>query len=185
MSPPPPPGTRAQLRTSLVARYRLLWARLSRRLGSQDLAGEALNETWLRLQDGPDLKPVADPDSYLYRAALNAASDLQRSGQRLFGAVEIGQVPDLADENPDPERVAIGRSELARLRKALAELTPRQRDIFIESLGGGRDHQRLAERYKISVRMIQMELRVAILHCAVRLGRPNRFADGAVRLSRE
>lgn len=177
--------TRAQLRSSLVARYTQLRDRLAVRLGSKDLAGEALHETWLRLQDGPELKPVADPDAYLYRAALNTASDLRAAGKRLLAMVEIDSILDLADDAPDPERVVIARNEVARLRRALSDLTPRQRDIFIRSFGGDVDHKALAERHGVTVRMVQMELREAILHCARRMSRRNLFAPGALRVSRK
>jgi RNA polymerase sigma factor (sigma-70 family) len=176
--------TRAQLRSSLVARYKQLRERLTARLGSQDLAGEALHEMWLKLQDGPDLKPVADSDAYLYRAALNTASNLKAKGGRLLATVDIETILHLADEAPDQERVLIAKNELDRLRKALNQLSPRQRDIFVRSFSGEMSHEALAERYGVSVRTIQIELRNAVLHYAQRTGRGNLFALGALRVSK-
>ncbi len=173
------------LRESLVTRYAQLRDRLALRLGSQDLAGEALNEMWIRLGNGPDLAPVADPDAYLYRAALNTASNMDASRRRVLGTVEIDDILNIADPAPGPDRIVFARSEFAALRRALSGLTPRQRDIFTESFGGDATHAELAARYGVTVRTVQIELRDAILHCARRTGRKNLFARGALRVSRQ
>lgn len=178
-------STRSFLGSSLVARYRQLRERLTSRLGSADLATEALHETWIKLQDGPDLAPVNDAEAYLFRAALNTASNLRASRQRLLDAVEIDRILGLADESPDPERVAIGRSELAALRKALNGLSPRQRHIFLECFTGDATHAELAEHYSVTIRTIQIELREAILHCARQMKWKKFFAPTDLRVSRK
>lgn len=176
-------STRAKLQGSLVERYSQIRDRLAARLGSSDLAGEALHETWLKLNDGAELAPVADPDAYIYRAAINTASNLAASQRRALGSLDIEDIMGVADDAPGPERIAIGRSELAMVWKILGELTPRQRHVFIESFTGDQTHAELAERYGVSVRMIQMDLREAILHCARRTRRKNPFARGGSRVS--
>lgn len=179
-------STRALLRESLVARYNHLRDRLASRLGSRDLAGEALHETWLRLGDGPDLDPVSDPDAYLYRAALNTASNINAAERRrVLRAVEILDIIDMPDTAPDQERIAIGRSEIAELRRIIRELPRRQRAIFMASFNGEATTTELAARYGVTVRTIQIELRDAVLHCAHRMERKNLFARGPFRLSRK
>ncbi|MCG2842823.1 sigma-70 family RNA polymerase sigma factor [Sandaracinobacter sp. RS1-74] len=176
-------ATRADLKASLVARYTQLRDRLAARLGSQELAGEALHETWLKLNDVHDEAPVADQDAYLYRAAINMASTLNARQRRALGDRDIEDILKVADDAPGPERVAIARSELAHVWKVLEELTPRQRHIFLESFSGTMGHRELAEHYGVSVRMIQIDLRNAILHCARRSRRKNPFAERAARVS--
>lgn len=176
-------SNRATLRDVLVDRYLHLRDRLTARLGSQDLAGEALHETWLKLQDGVDLSPVTDPDAYLYRAAINTASNLASSRRRVLGGAEIDDILEVADDSPGPERIAIGRSELAQVWRVIGELTPRQRHVFLESFTGSMSHEELAERHGVSVRMIQIDLRDAILHCARKTRRRNPFAGGSARVS--
>jgi len=178
--------TRMILRESLISRYHYLRDRLTSRLGSRDLAGEALHETWIRLGNGPDLAPVSDPDAYLYRAALNTASNLNATERRhLLNRVEILEIIDMADAAADQERVAIGRGEIAALRHIINELPKRQRDIFIANFNGEATTAELAERYGVTIRTIQIELRDAVLHCAQRMERKNLFARGAFRLSRK
>lgn len=166
-----PEDSRTFLRKALQSGYVELKARLARRLGSADLAAEALNETWIRLGKAVDAAPVRDPPGYLFRAALNAASNLRRSEARHLGHAEIEDVFALADDAPDPERDALSRDEVARLDTALLELPPRQRDIFRETFANGTPQLELAHRHGISVRTVQYELRDAIAHCADRLKR--------------
>jgi RNA polymerase sigma factor (sigma-70 family) len=178
-------STRALLRTSLVARYMQLRDRLAARLGSQDLASEALHETWLRLESGSELSPVANPEAYLYRAALNNAWQLSARERRVLGMVEIDAILEVADDAPDPERVAIAKSEVAALRRILNKLTRRQRDVFLESYIGNVSHDELAARYKVSVRTIQSELREALLHVASTMMEKDSFAASRLRVSRK
>ncbi|MFC4253981.1 sigma-70 family RNA polymerase sigma factor [Altererythrobacter xixiisoli] len=160
---------RVALTERLVAHYADLRRRLARALGSRDRASEALHDTWLRLQSGGDLAPVADPDAYLFRSALNHANRAAVAERRLLNSIEISSAINLADESPDPERVAIARSEVAALKRALSSLTARQREIFMESYVGEATHAELAERYNVSVRTIQADLRTGLLHVASRL----------------
>lgn len=77
----------------------------------------------------------------------------------------------------------MARSDIAQVWRVLDELTPRQRAVFLESFAGSASHADLAERFGVSLRMIQMDLRDAILHCARRTRRKNPFVRGSSRVS--
>lgn len=176
---------RRLLARRLADRYAMLRKRLAARLGSADLATEALHETWLRLSKSEDPATVANPDAYLFRAALNNAMKLSAAERRSLSAVEIDAVLDLADDAPDAERTMIAKEELATLKRALASLSRRQREIFLESYVGEATHADLAARYKVSIRTIQSELRTALLHVMARLIDRNVFAKQPVKVSRK
>ena len=57
--------TRQHLRRILAERYRQIRTRLTKRLGSESLADEALHETWLHLGKGGEIAPVANEEAYL------------------------------------------------------------------------------------------------------------------------
>lgn len=82
----------------LTQRYGDLKRRLSRRLGSDDLAGDALQDTWLRLQRLEQQGPILDPRSFLLRMAVNIAVDQQRSQSRVLPRGEIDALLDLPDQ---------------------------------------------------------------------------------------
>jgi RNA polymerase sigma factor (sigma-70 family) len=176
---------RALLRRSLLSGYADLKARLARRLGSADLASEALHETWIRLQHHGDVAPVVNPEAYLFRAALNNATNLRRNEDRRLNNLEIDAILTLADDTPDAEQIAAGRQDIARLAHALEELTPRQQDIFRATFGEATSQAALADRHGVSLRTVQSDLHVAIRHCAHRLGRKSFFGSNSPEVSQK
>lgn len=166
---------RALLRRSLLASYGNLIARLTRRLGSQDLAAEALHETWLRLERPGNITDVANPESYLFRAAVNTAANLRNTANRHLGSGEVNALLEIPDEAPGPERIALARAEIAALEQALAELSARQSTVFCEVMFQNTPYPVLAERYGVSTRTIYKDVEQALEHCARRLGKKSFF----------
>lgn len=176
-------STRTLLMRSFQDRYAELAARLARRVGPE-LASDALHETWLRLEQHQGvLTPVRKPDAYLYRAALNTARNLQKSEARLLTFVDIEALLTVPDDAPDPSVIAQDRASVEAVQRALADLSERQRMIFHEAFLGDVPHQALADRYGVTVRTIQKELKRAVEHCARRVGRRKLFASGGRGLS--
>lgn len=177
---------RSTLAGHLSDRYLALRELLTRKLGSSDRASDALHDTWLRLSQGEDLTHVANPDAYLYRAALNSALKQTSKDRRqgLLDSVEISATLSLADDAPDPERAAIAKNEVAALKRTLAGLTRRQRAIFLEIYVAETTHAELAARYKVTVRTIQTDLRTALLHVMTRFVGENAFAKESFKVSR-
>lgn len=163
--------SRTTLRQLLLGGYGELKARLTQRLGSAELAGEVLQDAWLRLERAAPAEPVRLPQAYLLRIAYNLALKRRQAGREMVTLDDARNVLDLADDAPDPETVAEARSEVALLRQAVAELTERQREILYASRLDNVPLAELADRYGISQRWVERELRYAVLHCARRLDR--------------
>jgi RNA polymerase sigma-70 factor (ECF subfamily) len=159
------------LRALLVERYIEFKHRLARRLGSVDLAAEALQETWLRLERPGHPGPVQRPEAYLLRVALNVAADRRDADRRRLAFSEIESLRHLDDDELDPERIAQSRSDITALSRALDELPPRCRAIFIAARLDEIPHRVIAARYGISTRMVERELKRALAHCGERLDR--------------
>jgi RNA polymerase sigma-70 factor (ECF subfamily) len=159
------------LRQLLVDRYDDLRRRLARRLGSTDLATEILHETYLRLDRGSaELGIVHNPKAYLYRTALNVAADHHRNAEgRRLSDLEIDALRGIADAALDPAKAMEARLEVTMLERALDELTPRRRAILIAARLEEVPHVEIAARFGISTRMVEKELRSALLYCSQRL----------------
>ncbi len=83
----------------------------------------------LRREDAIDLSESAS--SYLHRAAVNAALDLLRRRQRARAVALEEVAEELIDEAAaQPERASVSRQLGARLRQALARLSPKTAEIF-------------------------------------------------------
>jgi RNA polymerase sigma-70 factor (ECF subfamily) len=159
------------LRQLLVERYDDLRRRLARRLGSAELATEVLHETYLRLnRDSAELGMVQSPNAYLFRTALNVAADHHRKAEgRRLSTLEIDTLRGVADAAIDPARAMEARLEVTTLERALEELTPRRRAILIAARLEDVPHVEIAARFGISTRMVEKDLRAALLHCSERL----------------
>jgi RNA polymerase sigma factor (sigma-70 family) len=158
--------TRSELTARFMELYPELRIRLGGKLGSRDLADEALNETWLRLSRDGDLGPVKEPRAYLLRMAVNIAIDRRRAGARLASAADIDALLALPDSGPGPEREAMARLELQALERALQRLTPRRRQILVAVRLEGQSCRDVAEKLGVSRRTVEMELSQALAHCA-------------------
>jgi RNA polymerase sigma-70 factor (ECF subfamily) len=168
-------AARQSLRQVLVERYDALVRKLAARLGSPDLADDALHEAWLRLERAPEPAVVKDPFAYILRVALNLGSDRRRREVRRAGILAAqgeAEGPDrLLDDAPDPEQVVAARSEWAAIKRALAALPERRQAIVLAAWVEGVPYEVLAKRHGVTVRTIQTEVKRALEHCAVELQR--------------
>jgi RNA polymerase sigma factor (sigma-70 family) len=172
------------LRRLLLEHYEDFKLRLTRRLGSAELAGDALQETWLRLERGEGIAGVRSHEAYLYRIACNLARDRLRADNRRLTTTEVAALLAVKDDAPDPARTVEARSDLRALKAIVLELPARQRAILLAARVAGWPRQKIAEHYKISQRLVQRELQEAQDYCAARLKRPKkRFTQGPAETS--
>jgi RNA polymerase sigma-70 factor (ECF subfamily) len=164
-------SSRDALRRFFVLGYNELRTRLTRRLGSVELASDALHETWLRIENAPPAGTVLSPKHYLLQMASNAALKRLGAEKRFVALTDAKMAVGLVDDAPDPERAAIARSEVETLAAALAELTPRRLDILLSSRLEAIPLWAIAERLGVSQRLVEIELKHALAHCALRLER--------------
>ncbi len=173
----------ALLRRLLIDDYGRLRQRLTRRLGSADFAGEVLHEAWLRLdrmEAVPGL-PVRNPSAYLYRMALNVATDQRRIEWRRLAPTEVEVLLRSAVEELDPARVLEARQGLEALESALKDLPPRRRAIFVASRLEGLSHGAIASRLGVTVRIVDRELKAALDYLGAILEKKSRPRRGPPR----
>lgn len=176
----------AGLRTLLLDHYEEFRKRLRRRLGSDDLALDALQETWLRVERmRGNAQPDRNPVAYLFRMAINAASDQRTAQARVLTGMEIEALMDEVADDQDPATITLGQAEIAALAEALQELPRRQRAILLAARVEQEPLEAIARRHGVSVRMIGKDLKKALQHCAARLDRRvvQRFGPGAGKQS--
>jgi len=162
----------ADLQQRLLMRYKVFKKRLTKYLGSADLAGDVLHDTWLRLERGGELNSVRSPDNYLYSMAVNIARNHIQAENRRLSASEIETLLEIEDEAPDSARVAEARSELQAMVAIIAELPERQQAILLAARLDGLSRREIARRFDVSVRFVQRELHVAQVYCIERSRKP-------------
>lgn len=92
----------ASLRTTIALRYDSFRRRLTRSLGSRDLADDALNETWLRLHRTDAVGAIQQAESYIFRMALNIAADTRRGERRRASKTEVWAAIQRLDDSTRP-----------------------------------------------------------------------------------
>ncbi|SAI66887.1 ECF family sigma factor [Bordetella ansorpii] len=163
--------TLAELRHFLTDRYDALKRRLAYQLGSEERAGDALHDTWVRLNGRDDMPPVDNPQAFVLRMAVNSAVDRWRKDTRLVSASEIDDLLQLDDAELGPRHSLEAQFELQQLLRVLDELPERRRQIFLAIRIDGVTRKELSKQYGISQRAIEAELRRAHDYCAQRLDR--------------
>jgi RNA polymerase sigma-70 factor (ECF subfamily) len=161
---------RVALLNLLVARYAELKRRLTRRLGSAELAAEALQDTFLRVKCA-EVGDVRSLHAYLFRVAVNVAADRRNVESRSLSVSETDALLNFVDEAPGPARVVEARSDFEALKRAIAELPARRREILVAACMEEIPYRTIAKRLGISVRTVQVEIKQALQHCALRLDR--------------
>lgn len=151
---------RQTLRAILTDRYEWLINRLTRHLGSADLAGDALHDTWLRLERDGEFGEVRDPVAYLLRTATNADHQRRRIEQRRLRLLDQHDAAPsaIADLNAELE----SRSDLEAMKRAIGKLPERRREVFLAIWVEKASPVEIAARHGVTVRTIQMELKRAL-----------------------
>jgi RNA polymerase sigma-70 factor (ECF subfamily) len=131
-----------------------------RMCGDAQLAEDAAQETfvraWLHLAS---YRPQASLRNWLYRIALNAATDMLRKERRvLLGTLEN---LDLPDSGPGPEAQFFQEERAAAIRKAVLSLPAACRAVLVLREYEGLSYQEIAETLDIPVGTVMSRLNYA------------------------
>jgi RNA polymerase sigma factor (sigma-70 family) len=109
-------------------------------------------------------KEIVNPESYLYRAAINGALDVIRKRK---GEVELDVALDIASSSPhlSPERQMSSRELRQWLRRELGKLSESQAELFVLRYIEERDNAEIARicgtsRASVAVRLHQIRAKL-------------------------
>ena len=126
---------------------------------------DLMQEAWLRLALYEKDGPVAEPEAFLMRVALNLSIDAHRRQLAHGEEVDLDEVV-LVDPQPDAEATVLGKERLARLTLCLARLTDRTREIFIAHRVDGLSFAEIARVEGISTKVVEKHVSRAALQVA-------------------
>lgn len=160
-------GSNSVFLERLFSKYeRPLQQFLRRRLSSDEDASDATQEVFLRLaRPGAREAAKGRERAYLFTTARNFLIDRHR--RKEARGVEA-DVPLLeADAVPavdDTEQRVIVRETTAALRRGLASLKPRDREVFVLHRFGNLGYRQIATRLGISERTVERRMSRALTH---------------------
>jgi RNA polymerase sigma-70 factor (ECF subfamily) len=140
-------------------------------LRSRDEAEEVVHEILMELWEGKlQFRPgLASLKTWLYRIARNRCLDrLKASSRRL----PHGPLPDdlLSPDGDDPEVDAQAAETRERVRRALDELSPEQREAIEYCFFKSPTYREAAEALGIPLGTLKSRVRLAIVKLAISLG---------------
>jgi RNA polymerase sigma factor (sigma-70 family) len=146
----------------LHKRYASLKLSLTRMLGNDDLAADALHDTWLRLKGNGEHGAIQNPGAYLLRMTVNTALNIHRRQKRTLSGDDIDLLlEEMADPTPGPEHLAEARSDLAALQKIIDRMPLRRRKIVVLVHWEELTQKEVAQHLGISLRTVEYELKYA------------------------
>lgn len=180
-----PPAERTHRARLLDALYRQYASHLLRFIRGQKVdreeAREILQETYCRLQQVPQIDAIQSHSGYLFRTAINLTRDRKRQRRRESPITEGNgnesgstDAADVPSEAPTAYRVLKAQQELAIIREAIQELSPTCRQVFVMHRFENATYPEIAERFGLSVSMIEKHVSQALAHLRARLAAAER-----------
>lgn len=144
-------------------------------------AEDLTQEVFVRILKGAPSAQVQAPDAFVFTVAANLLRDrmrlriAKRTDRHVSLDVDTNQdAPseplNIAAETVSAERALMDRQRLRAVLKALEELPPRTRDIFVLARLEKLKHAEIASRMGISVSAVEKNLVRAVAHLARRFG---------------
>jgi RNA polymerase sigma-70 factor, ECF subfamily len=132
---------------------------LSNRDDAQDAAQEAFVKCW-RSQDS--LPDVHNLRAWIFRVGLNTAKDMQRSAWHRKAKGFVTDETLIVGRESAPGEQLEDQEDLARLRVAILELRPEEKEVFLLRQNGGLTYEEIAELRKAPVGTVKTQMRSAL-----------------------
>jgi RNA polymerase sigma-70 factor, ECF subfamily len=162
------PGTRMDTEEDFVCAFNLMRTELVSTLyfvlGNQDDAQDVAQEVFLKCWRTRDaLEDVKNLRAWIFRVGLNAAKDLQRNAWRRR-AKPFGDnaPPEVEGKVLAPEDALDNKETLARLRRALLDLRPEEKEVFLLRQNGDLTYEEIAKMRRTPVGTVKTQMRSAL-----------------------
>jgi RNA polymerase sigma-70 factor (ECF subfamily) len=147
---------------------------------------DIVQETYSRLSTATSVDGVTDPRSYMFQAAHSVIlTHLRRSRVVEMHSFAHFDFETFVYDEPDPETVAADRDELSRLGRAIADLPPRMREVFVLRRVEGLSQRLVAERLGVSEKTVEKQMASGFQRLAEMFGRGGKRRAGASRQETE
>ena len=149
-------GAYNELRLQLVS---TLFYVLGNYEDAQDAAQAAFLKCW-RNREG--IGEVRNLRAWIYRIGLNAAKDLQRNAWRRRARPLIGPATLLQTHDACPVKSAADREARERLRQAILDLLPKEREVFLLRQNSSLTYKEIAKLLHTPVGTVKTQMRAAV-----------------------
>jgi len=133
-------------------------------LGNHDDAQDAAQEAFIKCwRTRASLTDVKNMRAWIFRVGLNAAKDLQRNAwRRRSRPLGDATPPEPSAKCITPGDALESKETLQRLRQALLELRPEEKEVFLLRQNGDLTYEEIAAMRCIPVGTIKTQMRSAL-----------------------
>jgi RNA polymerase sigma-70 factor (ECF subfamily) len=132
-------------------------------LGSRDDAQDAVQEAFLKCwRKRDEIGDVYNLRAWIFRVGLNTGRDLRRNVWRQRSRPLLGQEPSIERPAPSPGEELVRLETLDRLRAALQELRPEEREVFLLRQNTDRTYEEIARLRRAPVGTVKTQMRAAL-----------------------
>ena len=154
--------------------YNSLYLFFLARLGSVQDAEDATQETFRRMiAHSSNVASLRSPRSYLFSIARNLLTDTMRSRKVRLKYTTTVDVETQATQSQSPAAGIDLEERRKPVQKALAELSPRCREVFILHRFEQLTYKQIARRLDISPRTVEHHIAKAVFHIRKYLAHKN------------
>ena len=126
---------------------------------AQDVAQEAFLRCWRTQERGDEIQNLR---AWIFRVALNAAKDVQRSAWNRRVGLLHGTEPLLVGRGVTPVEQAAKQEMLHRLRQALLLLRLEEKEVFLLRQNGDLTYDQIADLHDRPVGTVKTQMRSAL-----------------------
>jgi RNA polymerase sigma-70 factor (ECF subfamily) len=132
-------------------------------LGNYEDALDATQETFIKCwRRREDILEVRNMKAWIFRVGLNAAKDLQRNAWRRKARPLTDALAATPSKGIGPELALEAREAQERLRRALMDLRPEEKEVFLLRQNADLTYEEIAKQLKSPVGTVKTQMRAAL-----------------------
>jgi RNA polymerase sigma factor (sigma-70 family) len=149
--------------------YRFILQRLRDPAASEDI----VQETYVRLYDYRQSRPIGDVGAFCFAVARNLINDHLRRG-RTNATVELAE--DIACSSPQADEVVLHRQRVEMLKAIIADMPKLRREVFLRRRLEGQSSAVIAAELGLSVAAVEKHMVRAVAELHVQMSRRTKVA---------
>ena len=140
------------------------------KFGDLEQAEDIVQDSFIKLWNNCSSVTIDKAKSYIYTVATNLGISITRHQKVRFKYQDYILQRKTDINNESPEFVALEKEYMTTLKKAIAELPDRQREVFLLSRIDKKTYKEIAELSGVSVKAIEKLMHKALLTLRKKIG---------------
>lgn len=140
-------------------------------LGNWDDARDCLQETFLKCwRSRAEVGKIDNLRAWIFRVAINTGRDARSSAWRRKKQPLATEAEEQPATEPSAEAVVLESERMERLRRAIAELRPEEKEVFLLRQNGELTYEEIAAALNIRSGTVKTRMRMALERLRKALG---------------